>query len=61
MYPRRALHLPPTQLAVETEAYQVLLEGHRRYPDDDDIYHDMLKARTAMEVAWLEMHARKQL
>jgi hypothetical protein len=46
---------------LETEAYQVLLEGHRRYPDDDDIYADMLKARSAMEVAWLEAHVRKLL
>jgi hypothetical protein len=57
MHHRRVVQ--PTHLALETEAYQVLLEGHRRYPDDDDIYRDMLKARTAMEVAWLEANARK--
>ena len=40
-------------LASETEAYQVLLEGHRARPDDDDLYCDMLKAKAAVEVAWL--------
>jgi hypothetical protein len=40
-------------LAAETEAYQALLEGHRAYPDNEDLYLDMLKAKAAMEVAWL--------
>jgi hypothetical protein len=40
-------------LAAETEAYQVLLEGHRAHPDDEDLYADMLKAKAAIEVAWL--------
>jgi hypothetical protein len=40
-------------LSSETEAYQALLEGHRAYPDDDDLYRHMLKAKAAMEVAWL--------
>jgi hypothetical protein len=43
-------------LATEVEAYQVLLEGHRLDPDNDEIYQDMLKAKAAMEVAWLEQH-----
>jgi hypothetical protein len=41
-------------LALETQAYQVLLEGHRAAPDDELIYQDMLKAKAAMEVAWLQ-------
>jgi hypothetical protein len=41
-------------LAAETIAYQALLEGHRAYPDDEQIYADLLAARAAMEVAWLE-------
>ncbi|HWH93289.1 MAG TPA: hypothetical protein VNT03_05460 [Baekduia sp.] len=40
-------------LASETEAYQVLLEGHRAFPDNEDLYLDMLKAKAALEVAWL--------
>jgi hypothetical protein len=40
-------------LAAETEAFQALLEGHRANPDDEDLYRDMLKAKAAMEVAWL--------
>jgi hypothetical protein len=40
-------------LAHETEAYQALLEGHRARPDDEDLYLDLLKAKAAMEVAWL--------
>jgi hypothetical protein len=41
-------------LAIETQAYQVFLEGHRAHPDDEDLYEDMLKAKAAMEVAWLK-------
>lgn len=41
-------------LAAEITAYQALLEGHRAYPDDEQIYVDMLKAKAAMEVAWLQ-------
>ena len=52
LHPRRAS--APTRLALETQAYQVLLEGHRMDPDNEELYEDMLKARTAMEVAWLE-------
>lgn len=44
----------PEALAAETEAYQALLEGHRANPDNEDLYRDMLKARGAMEIAWLE-------
>jgi hypothetical protein len=40
-------------LAAETEAYQALLEAHRSLPNNDDLYADMLKAKAAMEVAWL--------
>ena len=45
------------ELASETEAYQALLEGHRACPDDEELYLDMLKARAAMEVAWLSATA----
>ncbi len=41
-------------LAIETQAYQAFLEGHRAHPDNEDLYEDMLKAKAAMEVAWLE-------
>lgn len=41
-------------LADETEAYQALLEGHRAYPDDEEIAEDLDRARAAMEVAWLK-------
>jgi hypothetical protein len=47
-------------LAHETQAYQVLLEGHRLAPDDELIYQDMLKAKAAMEVAWLQASARRK-
>jgi hypothetical protein len=40
-------------LAAETQAYQALLEGHRADPDNEDLYTDLLKAKAAMEVAWL--------
>jgi len=40
-------------LAIETQAYQAYLEGHRANPDDEDLYSDLQKARAAMEVAWL--------
>lgn len=43
----------PLDLATETEAYQVMLEGHRLDPDDEQIYEDMLKAKARMETAWL--------
>jgi hypothetical protein len=41
-------------LQTETQAYQTLLEGHRADPDDELLYQDMLKAKAAMEVAWLQ-------
>jgi protease I len=40
-------------LRAEIEAYQALLEGHRADPDDEELYTDMVKARAAMEVAWI--------
>jgi hypothetical protein len=47
-------------LALETQAYQVLLEGHRAAPDDELIYQDMVKAKATMEIAWLQASARRQ-
>jgi hypothetical protein len=47
----------PTTLGVEVEAYQALLEGHRAHPEQDQIFDDLLKARAAMERAWLELLA----
>ena len=41
-------------LATETQAYQALLEGHRADPDNEDLYTDLLKAKAAMEIAWLQ-------
>lgn len=40
-------------LMTETIAYQALLEGHRAEPDDEEIWLDLLKAKAAMEIAWL--------
>jgi hypothetical protein len=42
-------------LAMETQAYQVFLEGHRTDPDNEQLYQDLLKAKAAMEVAWLQL------
>jgi hypothetical protein len=53
--PRVPTVLTVMDLAAETEAYQVLLEGHRMDPDNEDLYVDMLKAKAAMEVAWLQL------
>lgn len=50
---------PPLNLAAETEAYQVLLEGHRLDPGNEDLYADLGKAKAAMEIAWL--HAQAQV
>jgi hypothetical protein len=47
----------PTTLGLEVEAYQALLEGHRAHPEEDQIFDDLLKARAAMERAWLELLA----
>jgi hypothetical protein len=41
-------------IAEATETYQALLEGHRAYPDDEQIWDDLCKAKAAMEIAWLE-------
>jgi protease I len=52
----RGARKPPARkldLRAETEAYQALLEGHRADPDDEELYSDMVKARAAMEVAWI--------
>jgi hypothetical protein len=46
-------------LSLETQAYQTLLEGHRAVPDDELIYQDMLKAKAAMEIAWLQASTRR--
>jgi hypothetical protein len=42
-------------LALETEAYQALLEAHRAEPDNDELYADMKKAEAVMETTWLRM------
>ncbi len=41
-------------LAEATEIHQAYLELHRLAPDDDELYEDLVKARAALEVAWLE-------
>jgi hypothetical protein len=51
---RRRTIMDDHELAIETQAYQVFLEGHRADPDNEDLYQDMLKAKAAMEVAWLK-------
>jgi hypothetical protein len=43
-------------LAEASEAYQALLEGHRAYPENNELHEDMLKARAALEIAWLAQH-----
>jgi hypothetical protein len=64
MYVRCARYTPAEpmtdfDLALETQAYQALLEGHRAVPDDELIYQDMLKAKAAMEIAWLQASTRR--
>jgi hypothetical protein len=56
--PVRAYRVVVLNLAAETEAYQVLLEGHRMDPENEHLYLDLLKARAAMEVAWLQSAIR---
>jgi hypothetical protein len=56
--PARAYRVVVLNLAAETEAYQVLLEGHRMDPENEHLYLDLLKARAAMEVAWLQSAIR---
>lgn len=34
------------------EAYQAYLEGHRMYPDDEDIFVDLQRARVVRDAAW---------
>jgi hypothetical protein len=50
----RAYRVVVLNLAAETEAYQALLEGHRMDPENEHLYLDLLKAKAAMEVAWLQ-------
>jgi hypothetical protein len=50
----RAYRVTVLNLAAETQAYQTLLEGHRMDPENEDLYVDLLKAKAAMEVAWLQ-------
>jgi len=42
-----------TKLGELTEAYQVYVEGVRNDPDNEELYEDMLRAKTALEIAWL--------
>jgi hypothetical protein len=53
----RAYGVGVMDLAIETQAYQALLEGHRAHPEGEDLYTDPQKARAAMEVAWLQFAA----
>lgn len=57
---RQGAGVAKTKLAQEMEAYQVLLEGHRMDPDNEELYQDMLKAKAALEVAWLERSHQKE-
>ncbi len=43
-----------TRIAQETVAYQLHLERHRARPDCEQTFEDLLRARAALEVAWLE-------
>ena len=53
---RGRAYLPAVlNLAIETQAYQALLEGHRADPDNEDLYTDLQKAKAAMEIAWLQL------
>jgi hypothetical protein len=40
-------------LAEESEAYQAQLETARTHPDNTEVQDDLIKARAALEVAWL--------
>jgi hypothetical protein len=44
-------------LAEATEAFQAYLEGHRRDPDDEELWEDLCRARRALEVEWLRRAA----
>lgn len=46
-------------LGAESEAFQVMLEAHRADPDNDDLYDDYLKAKAAVETAWLEAQCER--
>jgi hypothetical protein len=41
-------------LAEASEAYQAMLEAHRAHPDNTELHEDMIKARAAMEIAWIK-------
>lgn len=43
-----------TALSQAIEAFQALLEGHSHDPDDEILFEDLQKARSAMEAAWLD-------
>jgi hypothetical protein len=42
-------------MAMEIEAYQAYLEGHRADPDDEHLWEDLQKAKRAMQLAWLNL------
>jgi hypothetical protein len=41
-------------LADEIEAFAVYLNAVIAHPDDEQLWEDLAKAKTAVEVAWLE-------
>jgi len=45
-------------LSEATEAFQTMLEGHRAHPDNDELSEDLVKAKSEMDVAWLNMVMR---
>jgi hypothetical protein len=44
----------PELLAVQTEAYQVYLEGVRAHPDDELLAADLARAEHELGLTWLK-------
>lgn len=42
-----------TDIALETQAYQALLEGCRAHPEDRALADSLAKAKAALEAAWI--------
>jgi hypothetical protein len=41
-------------IASETQAYQVILEGRRAHPHDTALANELVQAKTALDIAWLQ-------
>jgi hypothetical protein len=41
-------------IATETQVYQAVLEGHRAHPEDRALAESLVRAKAAIDAAWLE-------